>query len=126
MKTLFLSVVCLLMLMQPSFAQEERFPQMEACLEKAGGVHFEMLTCARDEYQRQDARLNAAYKKATTDISPVRQNQLLEAQRAWVKYRDAYALFLYDPDGGQIAQLDSNTWMVTATASRANELENSQ
>ena len=33
------------------------------------------------------------------------EKQLLEAQRAWIKFRDTNCDFYYDPDGGTMARV---------------------
>ena len=97
--------------------------QHAACMDKSGGTTMGMIECITAEAQRQDARLNKAYKAVMADLSPARKKQLLEAQRAWLKFRDANCGFYYDPDGGTLARVNANDCMMTATAERARELE---
>ena len=98
--------------------------QYAACMDKSGGVTMDMIECITAENQRQDARLNKAYKTLMAELSPERRKQLLEAQRAWIKYRDANCSFYNDPDGGTLARVNANDCMLTTTAARARELEN--
>ena len=97
--------------------------QYSSCIDKAGGITANMLDCMWAETKRQDARLNQAYKDVMARLSPERKKQLQEAQRAWIKYRDANCRFYADPDGGSIATVNSNDCFMSATASRAKELE---
>lgn len=97
--------------------------QFPACMDKSGGVTVDMLDCIGAETKRQDARLNKAYKEAMPQLSPARKKQLQEAQRTWIKYRDANCNFYADPDGGTMATVSSNDCFMSATASRAKELE---
>ena len=97
--------------------------QYATCMDKAGGTTFGMIECISTEGQRQDAQLNKAYKALMAELPPPRRAQLLEAQRAWIKYRDANCAFYYDPDGGTLARVNANSCMLTATADRAHELE---
>jgi uncharacterized protein YecT (DUF1311 family) len=76
------------------------------------------------EFTRQDARLNANYKRLMSKLSAKRKEGLLEAQRAWTKFRDANCSFSYDPEGGSAALLASNNCMLNVTADRARELKN--
>lgn len=99
-------------------------PQFERCMSKSNGVTFDMLECIGQEVQRQDARLNKAYKTLMVDLSPDRKKQLREAQRAWLQFRDTNCGFYYDPDGGSSARLSGNDCIMTMTAQRAQELEN--
>ena len=97
--------------------------QFSACMDKSGGVTIDMLDCISAETNRQDARLNKAYKEAMPQLSQARKKQLQDAQRAWIKYRDANCNFYADPDGGTMATVSSNDCFMSATASRAKELE---
>lgn len=45
-------------------------PQFERCMSKSNGVTFDMLECIGQEVQRQDARLNKAYKTLMVDLKP--------------------------------------------------------
>lgn len=92
-------------------------------MDKSGGVTVDMLDCIGTETKRQDARLNKAYKEVMPQLSPARKKELQDAQRAWIKYRDANCNFYADPDGGTIATVNSNDCFMSATASRAKELE---
>lgn len=98
--------------------------QFDLCMSKADGVTFDMVECIGQEVQRQDARLNKAYKVLMVDLSPERKKQLREAQRAWLQFRDTNCGFYYDPDGGSSARLSGNDCIMTMTAQRAQELEN--
>jgi len=57
-------------------------------------------------------------------LSGKRKEGLLEAQRAWIKFRDTNCNFYYDPDGGSAAHLAGSDCMLNATADRATELKN--
>ena len=97
--------------------------QFSFCMDKSGGVTVEMLDCIAAETERQDLRLNQAYKDVMAELTPQRKKQLQEAQRAWLKYRDANCDFYADPDGGTLAAVSSNDCFMSTTASRAKELE---
>jgi len=106
-----------------SFAQESGYSQQySACMEKSGGVTVDMLDCIGEEYRRQDARLNAFYKAVSAKLEPARRKPLLDAQRAWIQYRDLNCKFYADPDGGTMATIEANSCMLTMTAARAQEL----
>lgn len=93
------------------------------CMDKSGGVTAEILDCIGAETKRQDTRLNKAYKEVMSQLPSARKKQLQDAQRAWIKYRDANCDFYADPDGGTMATVSSNDCLMSATASRAKELE---
>jgi uncharacterized protein YecT (DUF1311 family) len=106
-------------------AQEAQLTkQFSACMDKADGVTQHMVECIDAEIKRQDARLNKAYKALVADLNPERKKQLLQAQRAWLKFRDTNCAFYYDPEGGTIARVQAVDCLMTMTANRATELEN--
>ena len=98
--------------------------QFSVCMDKADGVTQNMVECIDAEIKRQDVRLNKAYKALVADLNPERKKQLLEAQRAWLKFRDTNCAFYFDPEGGTIARVQAVDCLMTMTASRAKELEN--
>jgi uncharacterized protein YecT (DUF1311 family) len=56
-------------------------------------------------------------------MSPARKKQLQDAQRLWIKYRDANCQFYVDPEGGTAASVNAASCVMTATAGRSKELE---
>jgi uncharacterized protein YecT (DUF1311 family) len=93
------------------------------CMDSAGGTTSGMVDCISTEAKQQDVRLNKAYKELMATLSPERKKQLQEAQRAWIKFRDANCDFYYDPEGGSLARVSANDCMMSSTARRAKELE---
>jgi|SRR6476620_10363089 len=93
------------------------------CIDNASrGATAEMFECEGEELDRQDARLNDAYKKLMSKLSPDRKKALLKAQRAWIKFREANCDYWYDPQGGTAARLNASGFLLTMTAARAKEL----
>ena len=105
-------------------ADSELSQTYSACMDKSKGVTSEMLDCISAEFTRQDDRLNENYKRLMAKLSGKRKEGLLEAQRAWIKFRDTNCSFYYDPDGGSAAHLAGSDCMLNATADRATELKN--
>lgn len=97
--------------------------QYSVCIDKSEGVTVTMLECNGDEFDRQDARLNDNYKKLMSKLSRDQKKGLVEAERAWIKFRKANCDFYYDPNGGSAARLGSSSCWLTSTADRAKELE---
>lgn len=97
--------------------------RFSACMDKSGGVTVTMIDCIAEETERQDARLNKAYKALMASLSAPRKKQLQEAQRAWLKFRDGNCDFYHDPDGGTLARVSANDCVMNMTAQRARELE---
>ena len=121
-----LVIVLALVLSTPALAAADSDMTQEylTCMDKSKGVTAEMIDCMSAETARQDARLNANYKKLLAKLSAKRKKTLLDAQRAWIKFRDLNCEFYYDPDGGTAARLAGNDCFLQATADRAKELKN--
>ncbi|PPD40931.1 MAG: hypothetical protein CTY15_14245 [Methylocystis sp.] len=56
-------------------------------------TQLEINVCQAERFDKADAALNAAYAKLAAKVSPQGKTQLVEAQRAWIKYRDAQCAF---------------------------------
>ena len=97
--------------------------QFNTCMDKSGGVTSSMVECIVTENKLQDARLNKAFKALNADLPPARKTQLLEAQRAWIKFRDGNCSYYDDPDGGTMARVNANECVMRTTTERASELE---
>lgn len=122
-KSLVLSLMLCGISQIASADEVELTQQFSICMDRSNGVTVEMLNCIGAETQRQDVRLNQAYKEVMASLTPERKKQLQDAQRAWIKYRDANCDFYADPDGGTLATVSSNDCFMSATAARAKELE---
>lgn len=113
------------LLPKPSQAENSNLTkQFSVCMDKSGTTTQGMVECMGDEHQRQDVRLNKAYKALMGTQTPERKKQLQETQRAWIKFRDLNCAFYYDPDGGSMARINANDCVMSMTANRAKELEN--
>ena len=106
-----------------SAADREMTKEYLTCLDKASGVTVEMITCISAETKRQDVRLNESYNKLGSKLSANRKKALLEAQRAWIKFRDANCRFYYDPEGGSSARVAADECVLNATADRVRDLK---
>ena len=123
-KISFLFVIAFLAYSLIAQSAENNFSKQYAeCMNKSLSTQ-DMIECIGSEYKKQDIKLNNAYKDLQQNLSSERKKQLLEAQRLWIKYRDANCNFYYDPDGGSLARLSANECMLSSTAQRAKELEN--
>jgi len=65
-----------------------------ACVKKSGGVNSEMMDCVDVETKRKHDQLNQPYQKFIASLQPARKAQLVDAQRAWLKYRELTALLM--------------------------------
>jgi|SRR5262245_4938667 uncharacterized protein YecT (DUF1311 family) len=103
-------------------ADREMTQEYLTCLERSNGVTAEMINCILAETRRQDARLNENYKRLISKLATERKNALVEAQRAWIKFRDANCGFYADPEGGSAARVTAHECFLNATVDRAKEL----
>ena len=97
--------------------------EYSSCVDKANVATPALIDCALAETKRQDARLNENYKRLMSKLTEERKNALLDAQQAWIKFRDANCAFWDDPAGGQSAAVTAKECILTMTADRASELE---
>lgn len=59
------------------------------CVDKADSDTNAAANCLTDEQARQDKRLNATYKALLSKLDPKAKDQLIQAERAWLKFQDA-------------------------------------
>jgi uncharacterized protein YecT (DUF1311 family) len=104
-------------------ADREMTQEYLTCLEKSNGVTVEMINCILAETRRQDTRLNENFKRLLSKLATERKNSLVEAQRAWIRFRDANCGFYGDPEGGSAARMAANECILNSTADRAKELK---
>ncbi|MFM4702730.1 lysozyme inhibitor LprI family protein [Aeromonas bivalvium] len=82
-----------------------------------------MNICAFQDYQRADAKLNAAYKKRVATLDKAQLERLRTAQRAWITFRDAqcrYEAGVYE--GGSMAPLVHSSCLTLLTEQRTKDL----
>ncbi len=109
----------------PAHAEEITFPKLKTCIEQCDQAFDSLIQCHQEEYERQDARLNAAYKNLSNGLEPELKQHLINSQRAWITFKEEYSSFVYGgPYAGQIQRLNALYWLIRATASWADDLEN--
>ncbi len=96
----------------------------ERC-DRQGGANPDLLRCFAGPRASEDARLNRAYKAAMARLrSPADKLALRDAQRDWIKSRDAECLPFYDETQyGQQGKLDGEECVERRSSQRADELE---
>ena len=108
----------------PAWADDDLLSkEFATCVEAAGGVTSDTLNCIYREDEKQDVKLNAAYKQLMAKLPTYRQEALRKAQRAWIVYRDAYRDYFRDREGGTLALVVAATWAMHCTAERTLVLE---
>lgn len=106
-----------------TLAKDNFYPAYSACMDKAGGVTFDMVECSSAELSLQDARLNLAYKNSMGVLSGESKTRLREAQRLWIKFRDADCGIYYNLSGGTMDSLNGAGCELSMTKERADALE---
>lgn len=87
--------------------------ELDKCMSTASN-EAELLTCANDEYSRQDHRLNEAYKVAMAASN--NKEELKQTQREWIPARDKKC-------AGLTLRHEHALCLAMATALRSEELE---
>jgi uncharacterized protein YecT (DUF1311 family) len=116
-----LLTIALMTAIAPFAVAQNDSPVYNQCMQTAQTT-LDMNNCNGAEIERQDARLNSVYKKAKAALEPAQQTQLLDAQRLWIKYRDANCKLYYSLTGGTIDQLNGAGCVLEMTKARADEL----
>jgi len=99
-------------------------PSYQRCLDAPEGQStYGMIECASGELKIQDARLNAAYRKAMAGLNARQKTKLVAAQRAWIVFRDAECAAYEDEDWGTISRINAADCVLTMTVKRTIDLE---
>jgi len=110
-----LVIVVGIVLAAPAFAGEQVNPG------DCNGSTPEMVDCLMAQHAHWDKELTIAYQRALKDAEPPQRERLREAERAWIKYRDANCGY-YAAGEGSIARVDAAACMLAMTKARAQEL----
>ena len=99
-------------------------PAYDACLASADGQStYGMIVCTQKEDDFQDARLNAAYRKAMAGLNARQKAKLQSAQRAWINFRDAECASYQDEDWGTLSYVLAAGCVLHMTVQRTMDLE---
>ena len=93
------------------------------CDKERGETTVGIASCLEEELNREDKKLNTAYKKAKESIQPFRRESLKKVQLAWIAYRDAKCGFLHHKESGSSGSLDEQECLIKETMIRAKELK---
>ena len=114
----------LALLIAAANAEPPADPAEEACYQRDYSQQA-MNRCAGEAYQRADKALNAQWKRVLTQYGDDADAKklLLNAQRAWLKYRDAHCeAAAFDSRGGSIWPLMNSGCLANITRMRTREL----
>lgn len=94
----------------------------QTCASSNDGSVWEMQECVEAEFQRQDARLNAAYRMLRSKLPPDGRSKLKEEERRWVAEKESACAWDAE-SGGQAQRVAANICSLEKTAERAAYLE---
>ena len=84
----------------------------------------EMNICAGIAYRNADRRLNQFYQQLLPKLSAGRRQQLVTAQQAWLRYRDASCNFeRSEVEGGSMASMIQARCLARLTEQRTKDLQ---
>lgn len=85
----------------------------------------EMNACAGIAYRNADRRLNQLYQQLLPNLSASRRQQLVTAQQAWIRFRDASCTFERSGfEGGSMAPMVQANCLARVTEQRVKDLQN--
>jgi uncharacterized protein YecT (DUF1311 family) len=125
MKSPFILTACLF-IFSLAWADDIQYSkQYNECLSEAAGITKAMRYCIREEYIKQDKRLQDAYKKAlqSEEINPGARKALVAAQLAWLDFKNKTCNY-YNEKDGQIFVVMRDQCHLEMTVSQANRLHN--
>lgn len=87
-------------------------------------TQFELNKCTAINLEREDRLLNQSYKKLRTFLDYSEKEQLKQAQRAWINFRDKSCEFSSrELEGGSAYRMEHNSCLTNYTKSRRIELD---
>jgi uncharacterized protein YecT (DUF1311 family) len=111
-----LAALAALALVYPSFASGQN------C--KNPDTQMAMNVCAARDYEREDKRLNQAYRDLVAKLEQGKREKLRDVQRAWLSYRDLNCDFQSDDyQGGSIYSLIQSSCLAEMTKQRTKDLK---
>lgn len=118
-KTVLSLLLCITLGSGPLHAQPAG-QEAERCFDQVSTLAI--ATCLQADAGRWDQRLNAAYAALQERIAPQQRQPLRDAQRLWVRYRDANCGF-YGAREGSMRQIEAAQCLRDMTRARTRELE---
>lgn len=94
------------------------------CSDRSALPQMALSECAARDAQFWDGLLNNAYQQVIAQLAPDREENLREAQRAWVTFRDLTCeMETARYEGGSIAPMIMQGCLARLTERRARDLE---
>lgn len=93
------------------------------CTEASNGTTADMMDCIGDEFEYQDGRLNATYRRLREMLSPKASELLRNEQRTWLANLEASCIPDEEIRGGTAGMLVAEGCRLELTTRRADELD---
>lgn len=89
----------------------------------SGKTTRELEACAKSNYELYDKKLNDSYQKLTDKLTNNEKNNLVDAERSWVKYKEAICQGAFDATSpGAEAGIDKLSCLIETTRARIREI----
>jgi len=126
-KAVLLSFVVLVLNQFPAFAADtvKLTAEYEKCGARAESNTSRLQDCEAAEFERQDRRLNSAYRSLLPLLPKSKAEELRTVQRKWLEYIEAKCGFWFDREdfNGTLDRLVANHCNVVERARRADEIQ---
>ena len=95
-----------------------------ACVDKADSDKNAAANCLTDEHARQDKRLNTTYKALLNKLDTKAKDELIHAERAWLKFQEANGVLESSVYGSEaVGNLQVTENAIFRICERANALD---
>lgn len=85
---------------------------------------LEMRICAGQSYEKADKKLNQVYRQLKPKLGTSQQKKLIDAQRAWIQFRDKSCAFSGAfAEGGTLEPVLTTSCLTNVTEERIKDLE---
>lgn len=93
------------------------------CTKSVSGDTMGLISCYSDETDRQNKALNDVYHKLNVLLPPEAKTDLVEAERAWLRFRDAECLFQAVQMEGSVGRIHGAECVMGMTRARVQVLQ---
>ena len=108
---------------QATVAQSQDLPAGEQAPCKGAITQQDLNDCSEKDYRKWDGELNQVYDRIMASLEEKNQLKLKEAQKKWIKYRDANCQAEREYHGGSMAPMIQAYCLRDNTKDRIKELE---
>jgi uncharacterized protein YecT (DUF1311 family) len=108
---------------RPSLQRHDYSQDDKTCLTQARGVTAKMLSCNGAEIEREDLRLNEAYRIVMARLNPQQRIVLRDYERRWLALRDRQCAQESGAKPGQIDEIAYSRCILVEVASRREWVE---